>query len=219
MKERVVEPEILDELSGDDPRALRSRRDLRLINALMGNERWILRQLEKRSSACRVAELGAGRGELLSRISQKGFAAIGLDLQPPPERLVTEAEWATGDLFQTLPKSSPQIVVGSLILHHFQDEELLRLGRLLVDCEQLIFAEPYRSSFASLEGYTLFPIINDVTKHDMQTSIRAGFRRGELAIKLGLGEEWHWEERVTLRGGLRMIAKRTQNSDNEGEIV
>ena len=33
MMERVVVPEILDELEGTDPRAVRSRRDLRLVNA------------------------------------------------------------------------------------------------------------------------------------------------------------------------------------------
>ena len=42
---RVVKPEILDELDGSDPRAIRSRRDLRFINLLMGNERWIQRSV------------------------------------------------------------------------------------------------------------------------------------------------------------------------------
>jgi hypothetical protein len=35
---RLVQPEILDTLPPDDPRALRSRRDLRRVNAWMGND-------------------------------------------------------------------------------------------------------------------------------------------------------------------------------------
>jgi hypothetical protein len=42
--ERVVKPEILDDLPMDDPSARASRADLRRINFLMGNERWILKQ-------------------------------------------------------------------------------------------------------------------------------------------------------------------------------
>ena len=34
---RCVEPETLDHLREDDPRAIRSRRDLRRINRIMGN--------------------------------------------------------------------------------------------------------------------------------------------------------------------------------------
>ena len=74
--ERVVEPEILDELSGDDPRALRSRRDLRLINFLMGNERWILKQVR---SADSMVELGAGDGSLTRKLTKYG-SVTGLDL-------------------------------------------------------------------------------------------------------------------------------------------
>jgi len=64
MDQRVVIPELLDHLPADDPEALRSRRDLRRINFLMGNERWICR------SVCRfpeeanrgIVEIGAGDG-------------------------------------------------------------------------------------------------------------------------------------------------------------
>ena len=36
--QRRVEPELLDALPADDPRAVRSREDLRRINRLMGNQ-------------------------------------------------------------------------------------------------------------------------------------------------------------------------------------
>src|SRR5690606_611777 len=43
---RVVLPEILDSLPPDDPRAIRSRGDLRRINRLMGSLGWLLRALD-----------------------------------------------------------------------------------------------------------------------------------------------------------------------------
>ena len=60
---RQIVPEILDSLSGDDPGALRSRRDLRLINFLMGNERWILKQNHYGG----MIELGAGEAARVAR--------------------------------------------------------------------------------------------------------------------------------------------------------
>ena len=205
---RVVVPEILDELDGSDPSAVRSRRDLRMINALMGNERWIVRELKKQGRKGAVVELGAGRGELINQLADEGWSGCGYDLQPEPDSLHSRASWSQGDFFQTLGKDESSVVVGSLILHHFAEEELLALGRLLSERQLLVFAEPFRSSLALMEGGALFPLVNEVTRHDMMVSIRAGFRKGELARKLALGEGWHWRESVTLRGGLRSVAVR-----------
>jgi hypothetical protein len=48
-----------------------------------------------------------------------------------------------------------------------------------------------------------------VTRHDMPASIRAGFRKGELAALLGLDRSaWIIEETETLRGSLRFSATR-----------
>jgi hypothetical protein len=203
---RVVVPELLDELDGSDPRAIRSRRDLRLINALMGNERWIVRQLAGLRERGSFAELGAGGGELLATLANQGWLGCGYDLQPEPKNLPGQARWCQGDFFEQLSKDSAPVVVGSLILHHFEEEALLGLGRLLADRQVLVFAEPLRSRVALAEGSALFPLVNDVTRHDMMVSIRAGFRKGELPEKLALQEGWHWQEKATLRGGLRSIA-------------
>ena len=64
---RCVEAETLDHLREDDPRAIRSRRDLWRINRIMGNT-GIVDTLLVRSLAhppSRIAELGAGDGSLL----------------------------------------------------------------------------------------------------------------------------------------------------------
>lgn len=209
---RVVVPEILDELKGTDPRAVRSRRDLRLVNALMGNERWIASELAKlgdgQGVSQTVAELGAGRGELVNLLSKKGCMVIGYDLQPKPENLDARARWQEGDFFSALGDDDSVAVVGSLILHHFEDAQLRELGELLQGKKVLLFAEPLRCQLALWEGYTLFPFVNDVTRHDMMVSIRAGFLPGELPELLGLLDGWSWKEERTLLGGLRSVGVR-----------
>ena len=198
---RQIVPEILDALPGDDLGALRSRRDLRLINFLMGNERWILKQ-DFRGG---VIELGAGDGQLTRKLAKRG-QVVGLDFQECPDGL--EIPWLADDLFKSLPEVEGETVVANLILHHFEDDQLLQLGKLIKERSYLIAVEPWRSRISLAEGYALWPLINHVTKHDMMVSIRAGFRNGELYKLLNLGSDWEWKEQISLLGGLRMLAWR-----------
>ena len=69
MHHRAVIPEILDSLPPDDRQAQRSRRELRFINTVMGNSRWILSGLSEAAHGAEVHELGAGDGCLLRKIA------------------------------------------------------------------------------------------------------------------------------------------------------
>lgn len=198
---RVVRPELLDSLPGDHPDALRSRRDLRLINFLMRNERWILRQIEGGT----IVELGAGSGVLTRQLAAIG-KVTGLDLQEKPEGL--DCGWKAGDLFETFAGSEGDVVVANLILHHFEDDDLEKLGKLIRSRRRFVSVEPLRSRLSLVEGALLWPLLNRVTRHDMNLSIRAGFRKGELRELLKLGREWEWREEVSLLGGLRVLAWR-----------
>ncbi|HUQ53073.1 MAG TPA: hypothetical protein VM692_12685, partial [Gammaproteobacteria bacterium] len=61
---RRVLPELLDELAPNDPRARRSRRDLRLVNRIMGHPLLLARALDAvvTRAPLRLVELGAGDG-------------------------------------------------------------------------------------------------------------------------------------------------------------
>ena len=201
LMKRVVRPELLDSLPGDDPEALRSRRDLRVINFLMGNERWILKKVEGGT----MIELGAGSGELTRQLAAFG-KVTGLDLQEKPEGL--QCDWKAGDLFETFSETDGEVVVANLILHHFEDEQLEELGLLIRSRRRFVAVEPWRSRLSLVEGAMLWPLINRVTKHDMMVSIRAGFQKGELPELLKLGRDWEWREEVSLLGGLRVLAWR-----------
>ncbi len=65
---RTVEPEWLDELPPQDPRALRSRRDLRRLNGTMRHPQIMARALSNSMVGLpnpRIVELGAGDGDFL----------------------------------------------------------------------------------------------------------------------------------------------------------
>ena len=203
-----MEPEWLDRLPVDDPQAVRSRRDLRWINFLMGNERWILaRVAEHREAAARgIFELGAGRGDLLKRLARLG-PSTGLDLAPRPDGLDASIGWKSGDVLEEQGVRGG-ILVANLFLHHFEAPELERIGRLAEGFEVLVFVEPLRTAEALWRGNFLLPLVGEATKHDMPTSIRAGFVAGELPRWMGLDGGWRIEERSTWRGGHRVLACR-----------
>ena len=209
---RVLEAEILDHLDPADPRALRSRRDLRLIDGFLGNSRWMLRSLGKlRMTAQGVVELGAGEGILCRWISGilPEITITGLDRIAPPERLASSVRWVRGDFMETLPAVTGSVCCGALILHHFDTESLRKLGRELSCFSHLLFTEPHRSPFPLAMAGLISPLVGKVTRHDMPASIKAGFRLGELPLLLGLTpSEWIVREQVTLRGSLRFSASR-----------
>lgn len=206
---RVVQPELLDGLPHDDPETIRSRRDLRMINGLMGNFHWMRKRVPGRRET-RVVELGAGDGALLNMLCREGRQLVGVDRAPRPERLAEEIEWVQGDVREVLGKvlRAGDTVIANLLLHQFEDRELGEMGRALQRCEEIRACEPLRSRRALAQGTILWPLLNRVTRYDMRVSVRAGFRRGELPDLLGLDGEWQLEERCTLRGAYRLSARR-----------
>ncbi len=213
MMRRRVEPEILDRLPADDPRAIRSRRDLRRINFLMGNERWILRQLRRFAPQLAeggLTEIGAGEGALAGRILREyPEASIEcIDLAARPAGLDPRIRWRREDATSAKPGASG-VLAANLFLHHFEPEALAALGRLCGAFRVLVFSEPLRSGLALAQGGLLCPFVGPVTRHDMLVSIRAGFAPGELPELLGLASDtWEIRGQCTWRGALRMLAWR-----------
>ena len=71
--ERLVQPELLDELSPRDRRALRSRRDLRRLNLWMGHGGIMADVLQDNLNGRdtrHIVELGSGDGHFLLRVAR-----------------------------------------------------------------------------------------------------------------------------------------------------
>ena len=214
MSPRVVIPELLDHLPADEPDARRSRRDLRRINFLMGNERWVCRTVSQFPNQANrgIVEIGAGDGMLCTKLAalfpQASVAAY--DLAPRPSKLAAHVEWRQGDIFASPAPASGGVLVANLFLHHFEGNALTTLGKWFENFEVLVFNEPDRARLPHLLGGTLHPWINRVTRHDLHVSIRAGFAAGEISRLLGLAAgRWQTRESSTWRGARRVVAFKT----------
>jgi len=199
---RIVVPEILDSLDSDDPRAVRSRRDLKFINTFMRGEQWILNELEKLNFK-KVIELGAGEGWLVNQIKSRfpNAEVLGIDLVARPDTVNSNVEWHCGDVMEYQGYDGDTVVVANLFIHHLSSEQLQILGEKLSGLKSILFAEPLRAKIPKVMGRVFFPIINDVTRHDMIVSIEAGFKKGELPT---LFPKMDWTESCGLFGGLRV---------------
>lgn len=214
MSRRVVIPELLDLLPDHDPEARRSRRDLRRINVLMGNERWICRTISRfpDEAGRGIVEIGAGDGILCNKLAElfPQAAVAACDLAPPPVDLTVGIAWHQGDIFTMPAPQSGGVLVANLFLHHFEGDALAALGKWIENFEVLVVNEPDRAALPHVLGGLLHPWINRVTRHDMHVSIRAGFAAGEIPNLLGLDPQvWRFRESCTWRGARRVLASRT----------
>jgi hypothetical protein len=211
--QRLLQPEILDSLPADHPAALHNRRDLRLINQIAGNHRWLSRNLSAQLRAGETAlELGAGTGELGLRLRQAGVPADGLDLWPRPTEWPASRAWHVADLRKFDGFHAYAAIFGNLIFHQFSAEDLAAVGAQFRTNVRLILAcEPARRRFSQWLYRAAGPLLgaNYVSLHDAHVSIAAGFRHDELARALGLDRrDWEIRHRTTLFGMYRMIAVR-----------
>jgi SAM-dependent methyltransferase len=214
MGARVVKPEILDHLAADDPEAVRSRRDLRRINFLMGNERWVCRRIRGFPQAAMrgIVELGAGGGELAAKLARifPEARVTACDLAPRPAALGERVVWRQGDVLSDTSPPSGGVLVANLFLHHFEGDSLLKIGRICDGFDVLVFNEPDRAALPHLLGASMWPLVNRVTRHDMHVSIDGGFAPGELPRLLGLDRKtWRIRETSTWRGARRVLGSRS----------
>ena len=212
MDARRLEGEWLDELPAEDPRARRSRADLRRINAIMGNARIVASALRPLASGgpLTLVELGAGDGVFALRLVRALPAPRTELVLVDQQRIVapeTQAEFsranadvtvAQHDVFEWLDRSGSPVdaIVANLFLHHFDDAALARMLSLVARRTRVFVACETRRSGVAMAGARMLRAIgcNDVTMHDAAASIRAGFRDGDIAKLWPRGDSWTLRE-------------------------
>ena len=238
MPQRVVESEWLDTLAADDPRAVRSRADLRRIHWLMATQTLLGQSLDsmlKGAPEARLVELGAGDGTLALRLARRLSSrwpkvTLGLlDLQPTIgnatlagfRALGWQVEVIRADVLDWLAQppadAGPEgaagpILFANLFVHHFEGP---RLQALLTGISNRAHGfsclEPRRSQTALLGSRLLGAIgCNDVTRHDAVTSVRAGFNARELSACWPGASSWELQESAAGLFSHRFQAKRIQ---------
>jgi len=231
MMERSLQAELLDELPADDPRAVGSRRDLRRINALMGNARLMARAVRGAASYAaprRIVDLGAGDGALLLRWVRRmtslapGTEVLLVDCQDAADASVVTALAALGlsprkvqaDALEWLriqPAETGTWVLANLFLHHFTAESLRALFNALAEKAELFCACEPRRNWWSLAASKMLALIgaNAVTRQDAAVSVRAGFQGEEISALWPSNSIWRLREH---RAGLfshLFLAQRT----------
>ncbi len=211
--QRTLQPELLDSLPPDHPDALHNRRDLRLINTIVGNYRWfsrILPRLLEPSEIC--LEIGAGTGELVAFLEKSGIRTDGLDLWDRPADWPADRQWHTADLRRFPGYADYPVILANLILHQFTDEELGALGAQWTKTARVIVAaEPARRRGSQVLFRGVAPLFgaSHVSLHDAHVSIAAGFRDDELPRLLGLEpSRWRIRRQITWLGIYRLVAVR-----------
>lgn len=205
---RVLTPELLDHLPAGDPRAIRSRRDLVLINRIMRQPAIMARALRNFPAPRMLADLGGGDGRFLLAVARRlakrwpGVTVLICDQQDIVARetraefqaLGWNCETHAGDVFDRLPQAD--IITANLFLHHFDDASLARLLAVAaVRTNHFVACEPRRGQFA-LAGAHLVGLLgcNDVTRHDAVVSVQAGFAAQELSRHWPRDGRWSLHE-------------------------
>jgi hypothetical protein len=228
--ERCITTELLDELPAEDSRAIRSRRDLRRLNGMMGNAPVIADTLRNnfppRKPFC-IAEIGAGDGEFLLRVARRlrrsgNVEATLVDQQkllaPETQKQFAQSGWRVEaikrDVFDWLGESAnTDAMLANLFLHHFSDEQLRRLFREASGKTRLFIAtEPCRAAWPLFCSRWLGLIgCGPVTCHDAPVSVRAGFRDRELSSLWPAEKNWELiERRAGLFSHLFVARKKTE---------
>ena len=214
---RIIQPELLDELPVDDPRAMRSRRDLRRVNAWMRNHVIMVKALQSIADGYmpkQIIDMGAGDGNLMLRVARRissrwpNVKVTLLDRQrnAASQTLLSfaslgwSAETVETDIFDWIPAARDlDVVVANLFLHHFSDSRLAELFRLIANRARLFVAiEPRRAPWPLLCCRLLWAIAcNSVTRHDAAISVRAGFSGHELSALWPGNSDWLIHEQRT----------------------
>lgn len=226
---RILQPELLDTLPADNPEAVRSRVDLRRVNAWMGHRRIFLRTLAaaRPASVRRIVELGAGDGtlalglaaELTKRWPQVELTLVdqqGLVTNETMEKfrhLGWQARVVQADVFDWLAAATEpaEIIFTNLFLHHFEGAGLRRLlHEVATRCSCFVALEPRRHPAARAACELLWLIgCNRVTRHDARLSVRAGFRGHELSALWPEAHGWSVREQPAGLFSHLFVATRT----------
>lgn len=213
---RSIEPEILDSMTADDPRAIRARRDLKRVNMIMGHtsiwRKILAEKIQARTLPLTIVELGCGDGTLLlPQLRTFGtrwprtrllfidrHPSVQIDTLDKYAAHDWQANIIQADIFDWI-SNMPRVdlVMSNLVLHHFNNSQLRKLFRILAEKTCLFVAcEPRRSQLALLGSHMLGLVgCGPVTRHDAVVSVRAGFSGKELSELWPEKGNWQLQEK------------------------
>ncbi|QBO56885.1 methyltransferase domain-containing protein [Chryseobacterium salivictor] len=214
--------ESMDDFSMDNDGLVTALDDIARINQLLGGNSITLNGVKNliknfpKDQTITIMDFGCGSGDMLRMLSKFGtknnikFKLIGIDANEATirhaEKCSTEFEnisYLAEDIFlYDFAKYKIDIALITLTLHHFKDDEILKILRVILNLVKkgIVVNDLQRSKLA----YRLFQMIififrlEKMTANDGLISILRGFKREDLekfSKKLALKKysiQWKW---------------------------
>jgi 2-polyprenyl-3-methyl-5-hydroxy-6-metoxy-1,4-benzoquinol methylase len=226
--QRSKDVEIMDDLEFHDEVVFQTLRELDFINQWLGGNVVTLSALEKiwssipKEQSVSITDLGCGSGEMLRLIAKKAsnqnrnVQLTGIDANPHiVDYAINHSGNFTNTHFEALNIFSSEflsrnrdIVMATLFLHHFSDEELISFFTSLKKLTRvgIIVNDIHRHPLAyySIKWLTTLFSKSSMVKYDAPLSVLRAFKRKELQTileKAGIKNyelKWKWAFRWQL---------------------
>lgn len=217
---RSSEIEIMDDFTMEGALFRDTLDKLEIINRFLGGNSVTINGLKKilknqpKNKTITIVDLGCGNGDILRDISKFGrknnysFKLIGIDANLAATEYAKELSKEYSELsFKTMDilsedfkKQSYDVVLCTLFLHHFKNEELISFLKTTTDKATIgvVVNDLHRHKLA----YYLFKLIgffikNKMVRQDGLTSVLRAFKRKDLEniakeMKVHFSIQWKW---------------------------
>tara|TARA_B100001248_G_C27330092_1_gene430960 strand:+ start:323 stop:1045 length:723 start_codon:yes stop_codon:yes gene_type:complete len=217
---RSSKKEIMDDLTMKGVLFKDTLDKLGIINRLLGGNKVTIKGLKEllknqsKNKIITIVDLGCGHGDILRDVAKFGrennysFSLLGIDANITAityakelSREYTELSFKAIDIFsEDFKKQSYDIVLCTLFLHHFKNNELISFLKTTVEKATIgvVVNDLHRNKLA----YYLFKSIgffikNKMIREDGLTSILRAFKRKDLEniskqIKVYFSIQWKW---------------------------
>jgi 2-polyprenyl-3-methyl-5-hydroxy-6-metoxy-1,4-benzoquinol methylase len=203
-KYRTNEPEIMDDFALEGETLRDALDKIAKINRLLGGNQLTLQGVQQllkgisKSKTITIVDIGCGNGDMLRALADYGkknnysFNLIGIDANAftvnhaeTLSKAYENISYRCEDIFDAEFKSLPyDMVLCTLTLHHFKDEEILSLMKVFYQNASIgiVINDLHRSGIA----YRLFQALcfvfqlNYMSRKDGLVSILRGFKKAEL---------------------------------------
>ncbi|MHA6280451.1 methyltransferase domain-containing protein [Salinimicrobium sp. CAU 1759] len=201
---RSSKKEIMDDLDMQGEELAKTLQDLDKVNKLLGGNKITVKGVEKLLKSCcyrrpvKIIDVGCGNGSILKEVANYGrrtgeqFELLGIDANENAMEIAKknlsgypEASFRAMDVFSEEFKTlEADIILCTLTLHHFSNDEIVRLMKLFTEKAGLgvVINDLQRSKRA----YYLFQVfckafgIREINRKDGLTSILRSFKKKDL---------------------------------------
>ena len=130
---RRLEPEWLDHLPADDPRAMRSRRDLTRVNSFMGNASRMadaLLQHSAEKTPRTIVDLGSGDGQFMLQVARRLAPRWRGEANPAVHKAAGPGEPVTQEVAVSVKGDKVECAINGTVVGSYDKAALVVPGKL-----------------------------------------------------------------------------------------